>query len=458
VRLLRRASLAVGVAAATSITVTGGAQAADDNSYYADVQAQYATIEGSVGSAFLGDLFSGQVTLGELESALNSNGVKKLNKFATPDGTMSGARGDLANVGVGPLKIQTDHMQATAPVTSGPTERTYIPISLKPIIDAGLIHGEADATWGDSVFGHAAAGKTVAEGTGDTGYLNFLDLGGLLGSFKDLLPPQLQHPVLSAETVRVHTQVGTVRNSDGTHGLTAGGVGGLASIQLFGGASNGGITLGLFNHDTGGEKDTAGTRVYATGKPGGAGCSYVVPDTLMAAIGSPSNKVALSLSAGGRLDLPAGLGYLDYRFAGQSHCQTSADGTFAEATGAGLGLSFHLTLPSVTGMPGAEIGSFTVTLPDLDNATVKVPKGGIPPSDGPVAPPTTPSTPTPSTPSAPTDNNNGGPVDAPTVVDSGVAGSSAAMLPPWALPIGAGMALSGSVALYRWRRRLLALR
>jgi hypothetical protein len=460
VRLLIRASLAAGIAAATSISLPGTAHAAADQSYYADVEGQYATIEGTIGSAFLGDLFSGQVTIGELEAALDSKGVDKLNKFAAPSGTLSGARGDLVTVGAGPIKLQADHVQATAPVTSGPATRTYVPLSLRPFIDAGVIHGEASAVWGHSVFGRAAASKPVSTVNGDSGYLDFLDLGGQLGGFKNLLPDLLQHPVVSLETLRAHVQTGTVRNADGTHGLSAGGIGGLAAIQILGGASNGGITLGLFNADTGGEKDTAGSRVWATGKPGGSGCSYVVPDTLQAAIGSPANKVALPLSTGQRINLPAGLGYLDVRFTGQSHCETSADGTYAHATGAGVGLSFHLTLPGVTGLPGADLGSFTLTLPDMDHATVKVPKGGIPPSDGPgdggddggddgddggddpvVDPPSTP--------------NDGGPSAVPTVVDSGLVGSPQRGLPDWALPIGAGVVLAGGIALRQLRRRLI---
>lgn len=448
-RLVSSGWVAGVVVASAGVLGAAPAGAAGDTSYYADVQGQYATIEGSVGSAFLGNLLSGQITLGELESSASSGGISTLNGFAVPAGVKSGARGDLANVGAGPIKIQTDHVQSTAPTTTGPADRTYLPIALAPVIDAGVIHGESSAAWGPEVFGRNAASRSVATVNGDTGYLRLLDLSGSLGAFASLLPAQLQHPVVEAETLRAHTQVGSVRNSDGTHGLTAGGVGGLASLQIFGGASNGGITLGVFNHDTGAEKDTAGTRVVATGKPGGAGCSYVVPDTVQVAIGSPANKVALPLSTGQRINLPGGLGYLDIRFTGQSHCEASADGTYAKATGAGVGLSFHLTLPTVAGLPGSDIGTFTLTLPDLDSAEVKVPRGGIPPTDGPV--PTTPAHPT--TPVAAAPQGGGGATSVPTVVDAGTTGH--APTNPW-LPLGLATVLSGAGAVVLLRRRLLA--
>jgi hypothetical protein len=65
-------------------------------SRYANVLGQYATIEGSLGNAFFGDLFSGQITLGEFEALANSAGVAKLNGFAVPAGTKVGVRINLA--------------------------------------------------------------------------------------------------------------------------------------------------------------------------------------------------------------------------------------------------------------------------------------------------------------------------------------------------------------------------
>lgn len=457
-RQLVRAGVVAGLVATTSMSMAGGAQAAPaDDYYYADAQGQYATIEGSVGSAFLGDLLSGGITLGELQASLDSRGLTKLNGFAVPDGVKSGARGDLANVRASLIKIQTDHMQSTAPITTGPAKRTYLPIKFPPIIDAGLIEGVSSAAWGDEVFGRNAPSRVVSSGHGDTGYLRLLDLGGLLGDFAELLPPQLQHPVLEVETARVKVETGTIRNSDGTHGLTASGTGGLAAVQIFGGASNGGISLGLVNSDTGGEKDTAGTRIYATGKPGKAGCDYVVPDTLALAVGSPENKIALSLGTGQRVNIPGGLGYIEGRILGQSHCETSADGTYAHATGAGVGLSFHLTLPGVAGLPGGDIGSFTLTLPDLDSATVRVPKGGIPPSDVDPEDPVDPVDPVDPGDDVDPPKPQGGPADVPTLVDAGAAGDGTTPLGRWGVPVGAGMLVSGGAGLALLRRRLLNL-
>lgn len=455
-RKLVRAGVVAGLVTTTSISMSGGAHAAPDDYYYADAQGQYATIEGSVGSAFLGDLLSGAITLGEVQASLDSRGVEKLNGFAVPDGVKSGARGDLANVRASLIKLQSDHMQSTAPVTTGPAKRTYLPVRFAPVIDAGLIEGVSSAAWGDEVFGRNAQSRVVSSANGDTGYLRLLDLGGLLGDFATLLPPQLQHPVLEVETLRVKVETGTVRNSDGTHGLTAGGTGGLAAVQIFGGASNGGISVDLINSDTGGEKDTAGTRVYATGKPGKAGCDYVVPDTLSLAVGSPSNKIALSLGTGQRINIPGGLGYLEARILGQSHCETSADGTYAHATGAGVGLSFNLTLPGVAGMTGGDIGEFTLTLPDIDNATVRVPRGGIPPSDG-----EDPTDPKPTDPTNPVETveppkGQGGPPNVPTLVDAGE-GGGVTMVGRWGVPVAAGLVVSGAGGIVLLRRRLMAV-
>lgn len=376
-----RIGVATGILAATSLALVAGAptgaQAATGNTYYADAQAQYVTVEGSVGGAFLGNLFSGKLQLGPLEATVNSQGLTDLNGEAAPAGAKSGARGDLAIPGLAGFQLSLDHVQSTAPAASGPATKTYLALPASPIVDAGLIHGDSSAIWGNAVFGAAAPSKVISTANGDTSYVDLLDLSKLAGSAAALLPAQLRHPLVQLETIRVHTQTGSLHNSDGTHGLTAGGVGGLASLQILGGAANGGLTVGLFNHDTGAAKDTAGTRVWATGKPGGAGCSYTIPDSIKIAVGT--STVSLPISAANRFPIPGGLGYLDAEFVGMASCQKAADGTSATATGAGLGVHLHLTVPGT----GAELADFMVSIPgDLKVATVKVPAGGIKPTDG----------------------------------------------------------------------------
>jgi len=178
------------------------------------------------------------------------------------------------------------------------------------------------------------------------------------------------------------------------------------------------------------------------------------------------------------------------RFLGTSHCETSPDGTYAHATGAGVGVSLHVTLPSVPGLPTTELGSVTVTLPDLDFATVKVPKGGIPPTDGPggntggnpngstnggnpnggntngnangttdggdtngsTDGSTTGGSNADSQVSGPTNTVNGGPSE----VDAGLLGTAYDVMARWTLPIGAGVAFIVALA-YRQYRRLHAL-
>ncbi|RZI87218.1 MAG: hypothetical protein EOO67_14625, partial [Microbacterium sp.] len=133
-RRIARAGIAVGILAATSLGRVDVAQAASPDDYYAEAEGQYATIEGRIGGGFLGNLFSGQVTLGEVEASLNSNGVDKLNGFKAPEGTMSGARGDLLTGGIAGFKLWTDHVKSTAPVESGPASTRYLPIPLGPIL------------------------------------------------------------------------------------------------------------------------------------------------------------------------------------------------------------------------------------------------------------------------------------------------------------------------------------
>lgn len=450
-RQIARVGVAVGILAATSFARFDVAHAATSDEYYAQADGQYATIEGRIAGGIVGNLFSGQLTLGEVEARLSSEGVDKLNGFKVPDGTKSGARGDLATGGVAGFKLWTDHVKSTAPVESGPASTRYLPIPLGPILHGGVINADSKAKW-DGLFKSAAPTQVASEVVGDTANLDFLNLGDLLGDFSALLPKQLQKPVVSLNTVRVKMQTGTVRNADGTHGLTAGGTGGLAQVQILGGAANGGITLGLVNNDEGGEKDTAGSRVWATGKPGGAGCSYEIPDLIKVKVGSAA-EVSLPLSVGSRIPFPFGLGYLDFRLLGQSHCESSADGTFAQATGAGVGLKLHLQLPAVTGMQATELGSFTLTLPDMNAAEVKVPKGGIPPTD----PPTPTPTPTPTDdPTVEPPADNGGPNDVPSVVDSGLANTSYDVRARWTVPLGAGVLLILTVAWRQWRRILAA--
>ncbi|MCX6395144.1 MAG: hypothetical protein NTV23_01510 [Propionibacteriales bacterium] len=442
-RQLVRAGIVLGILAASSVVRFDGSQAASSGEFYAEVEGQYATIEGSIGGDVFGagkkaNLLSGRLSLGELDSAVRSAGVRTLNGFAVPDGTKSGSRGDLVVGALAGHQLSKKYVQSTAPVPSGPASATLLPVSLAPIVSGSLIKGETMARW-EGAFTRLAPGQVLTEAVGDTASLDILDLSSKLGGLKDTLPKLLGHPVVSVQTLRVHTQAGTSRNPDGTHGLTASGTGGLAALQIFGGADNGGVTLGLANHDTGSAKDTAGSRVWATGKQGGAGCSYVVPDLLNVAF--KDKRFSLPISQGKRIELPGGLGYLDARFLGQSHCESSPDGTYARATGAGIGLSLHLTLPALPGKPAVEIGSFTVTLPDIDHATVKVPVGGIPPTDPePVVEPPVPPAPAPEPPSVP------------SVVDSGLATTDYDVHPGWTVAIGAGVALILVAAARQWRR------
>lgn len=375
--------LGVACAATSTMSLGGPVQAAAGEEYYAHIEGQYATIEGSLGSSLLGNLFSGQLSFMVGETKLDSRGVDTINGFDAPTGAMAASRGEFGLGRLAGVPLSSDHIISTAPVSSGPASKTYVPVPVPPLLSIGLISGVSSAKW-NGLFTRNAPGQQATEIYGDTAYVDFLDLGdsigGALGPAANLLPTQLDSSLISLQTVRAHAKTLTTRNSDGTHGLRAEGVGGLAAIHILGGSDKGGVTLGLFNSDTGNNTDTAGTRIWATGKPGGAGCSYTVPDTLQVTMGG--NKIGLPLSVGQRVTLPAGLGYLDFRFAGQSHCETSPDGTYAHATGAGLGFSLHLTMPSIGGVGGGDLGVVTMTLPDLDQATVKVPKGGIPPTDG----------------------------------------------------------------------------
>ncbi|MCW2497704.1 MAG: hypothetical protein JWQ77_3628 [Jatrophihabitans sp.] len=356
------------VAATAAVTASAGSASAATNNYSANINGQWAGIAGSIGGGILGKLVSANLVAGEVDISANSTGLKQVNGAALPAGVKSAARADLLTGGISIANIKTINTEATAPVTVAHKNVELVGWHASPLIDASALAVNSAAAWGNSVTGAGKTG-TVASVNGHIANISLLNLGSLLGAFKSLLPTQLQYPVVSLSTTDLRGQIKSTLNHDGTHGLVATGAGGLGDVQILGGAAHGGITLGLFSSDNG-TKYVANAKVWATGKPGGAGCSYTPPKWIEVGIGN--NTIGLPITLGGRITLPAKLGYLEANFTGIDHCSAAANGTSASVDGAGVGLRLHLQLPT-----GLDLADLVVSLPDLNNATVNVPVGGI---------------------------------------------------------------------------------
>lgn len=364
-----RLGLATATALASVVAVAGvnsasAATSTTDTSFSAKVDGQFAGISGTIGPE--GSLLTAHAKFGTGTLVVDSKGVTKAGSAKLPAGSKVGSSIDIVSAGALGLTLPLGHTQASAPVASGPSSTSFPNINIPGLVYAGLPQVTTTANYGTKVFGPKKAGEVGTISGSSLGF-EALDLTKL-GVPAAILPSQLRGPIISTKTTDLRGQVTSTLNNDGTHGLRATGQGGLGYLQLFGGATKGGISLDLFSAENG-DKYVAGTQAWATGKKGGAGCSYTNPDVVGVQLGG--NHAGFHAGIGQRIPF-AGFGWFDVEFTGKASCTASADGTSAVATGAGVGVRLHLEWPG-----GITLFDGFVTLPDLNVASVKVPKGGI---------------------------------------------------------------------------------
>jgi hypothetical protein len=377
-------ALGIGTTLAPAALCLGSANAAtpdpityvESQDFSANMKGQMFTLNGTLGGGLLGNLLSAEFSIGKAEMAVDSQGIGTLlgTDEGVPAGTKVGVRGEIATAGILGQSLHLSPGMSTAPSQSSNSPAwDAVGINLAPVLTTSIIGGHTGAHWTNDAFLKPAGAQSLANADETIGSIKLLDLGSLFGAASALLPSQLRTSLIEFHAPTLTGDISTIKNSDGTHGLRATGNGEFGEIDLFGGSVNGGVTLGIATAG-GGDTPLAHNAVFATGKPGGAGCDYLRPDLLTVAFGS--THLSLPISVGQRVNLPLNLGYLDVDFLGQAHCEASADGTTATTTGGGAGLHLVIQAPGI-----GEIANLQASLPDLTEGTVTVPKGGIKGSD-----------------------------------------------------------------------------